>query len=474
MTTKVSNKKRSLILINILISCIASTMLMTALTTALPAIVGDLHITVTIGQWLTSGYSLAMGIMMPVTAFLITRFKTKRLYLTAIILFIVGLVVCMFANNFPVMMVGRVLQAAGNGILSSMAQVILLSIYPMEKRGQVMGWYGLSIGAAPVIAPTIAGILVDSAGWRMIFYAVAVVMLVSLIFAAVVFDNVLEVEKKKFDIASFVLSAIAFGGITVGIGNIGSYALLSLTVAFPLLLGILCMVLFAYRQFHMEKPFLDLSVLKDRNYTTSLISSMLLYLVMMGSSIILPLYVQQMRGYSATISGLVTLPGSLCMMVVSPFAGRIYDHFGIKKLFIIGSISMLISNIGMVFITLEMSVLVAATFNALRSLAVGFLLMPLVTWGMNGIPRALTAHGSALINTMRTISGAIGTAIFVSIMTSIGKHSVGAYGKNAAIHGLNMTFICMGVVTLIMLIVAVFFAREHEEQAELLSGTGQR
>ena len=164
-----TDRKRSLIFLNIVVSCIASSMLATALTTALPSIIADFSITVTMGQWLTSGYSLAMGIIMPLTAFLITRFPTKRLYLCGLALTIAGLVLCVVAPNFPFLMAARILQASGNGILSAMAQVIILSIYPPEKRGTAMGWYGLSIGAAPVIEPTLAGILVDSFGWRSIF-----------------------------------------------------------------------------------------------------------------------------------------------------------------------------------------------------------------------------------------------------------------------------------------------------------------
>ena len=161
-----TNRQKMLIFINIMITCIASSMLATALTTALPPIMEDFGLTIATGQWLTSGYSLAMGIMMPLTAFLITRFPTKRLYVTAIGLFIAGLLICVLAPSFPVMMVGRILQASGNGILTSMAQVILLTVFPEDKRGTIMGWYGLSVGAAPVIAPTLAGVLVDSFGWQ--------------------------------------------------------------------------------------------------------------------------------------------------------------------------------------------------------------------------------------------------------------------------------------------------------------------
>ncbi|MCD7988608.1 MAG: multidrug efflux MFS transporter, partial [Klebsiella quasipneumoniae] len=442
-----------------LITCIAYSMHATALTTALPPIIADFQITAVTGQWLTSGYSLAMGTMMPLTAFLITRFPTRRLYLAAIICFILGLVFCMVAPSFPFMMVGRIIQACGNGILTSMAQVILLTIYPKEKRGAVMGWYGLSVGAAPVIAPTIAGLLVDSLGWRMIFVAAIVIMIVSLVFALAVFDNVLETVKKRFDLSSFVLSAFTFGGITLGIGNIGAFSFASIQVLIPLVVGGVAAVFFVYRQFHQAEPFLDLRVLRQKDYTLSVIGSMLLYLVMMGSSVILPLYVQSILGHSATISGLVTLPGSLAMALVSPFAGRIYDRIGIKKLFVTGALFMLIGNMGMVFLTMVTPVWVAALCNVVRCMAIGCLMMPLVSWGIGSVKQTLTAHGTALLTSLRTIAGAIGIAVFVGIMTSVSDHSTARYGAEAPMHGLNMTFLAMSLSTAALLLIAVFLVK---------------
>lgn len=451
----ITNQKRTLIFINLLISCIASSMLATALTTALPAITQDLNIDVITGQWLTSGYSLAMGIMMPLTAFLITRFKTRKLYIASILIFIVGLVVCVTAPNFYVMMCGRILQASGNGILTSMAQVVLLSIYPPEKRGSIMGWYGLSIGAAPVIAPTLAGILVDSFGWRMIFYAAIAIMLVSLVFALKAFDNVLDTADKKFDVVSFVLSALAFGGITLGVGNVSGSGISSPNTYIPLVVGAVTAVIFVFRQLKISQPFLELRVLKHKDYTLSVIGSMLLYFVMMGSSIILPLYVQNIMQKSATISGFVALPGSLMMAIVSPFAGKIYDKIGIKRLFIAGSAAMLASNIGMCFIGMNTPLVVAALMNVVRCVSIGCLMMPLVTWGMSKIGEN-TAHGTALLTSLRTIAGAIGSAVFVGIMTVVGAEST-------PIYGLNITFAAMGVVSLIMLVIAVFFVKEKNK-----------
>lgn len=455
-------KKRMLVFINIMIATIASSMLATALTTALPPIVKDLNISITMGQWLTSGYSLAMAIMMPLTAFLINRFPTKKLYCSAIIIFIAGLMICCMAPTFPIMMIGRIVQASGNGILTSMAQVITLSIFPSEKKGSAMGWYGLSVGAAPVIAPTIAGIMVDQAGWKMIFVAAAVIMVIGLVYAIAVLGNVLDNEAVKFDVGSFVLSAITFGGVTLGIGNIGNYGLMGIQTYIPLILGIVGSVLFVRRQMHLKEPFLDVRILSNRDYAISVIGSMLLYFIMMGSSIMLPLYVQQVKGLSATISGLVVLPGSLAMAIISPFAGKIFDKLGIKILLFSGSVCLIASNLCMYFINMDTSVWFAATFNVIRSVAIGCLMMPLVTWGVGSIDTRKTSHATALLTSLRTISGAIGSAVFVAVMTVAASHKVKQLGDDAPIYGMNVAFAAMAASSLLLFAVAVVVSKDKK------------
>ncbi len=449
-----NTRKRTFIMINLIITCIASSFLQTALTTALPPIIHDLHISVSDGQWLTSGYSLAMGIMMPLTAFLITRCPTKKLYISAIGIFLAGLAVCIFATNFPTMMIGRILQACSNGITTSMAQVVLLTIYPPEKRGTVMGWYGLSVGAAPVIAPTIAGVLVDTLGWRTIFVIAFGILMVSFVLALAIFDNVLETHIKTFDVSSFVLSAITFGGITLGIGNLSALGLTAVMALCPLVIGVFAGILFTHRQLNLEEPFLNLRILKVSEYRLSVIGSMMLYLVMMGSSVIMPLYVQNILGKSATISGLVTLPGSLAMAVISPLAGKMYDKFGMKRLAVTGTCMMLISTLGMSFITAETSILIPAFLNVIRCVAIGCLMMPFVTYGISSMGSENTAHGTALLTSLRTIAGAIGTAVFVGIL-NVSSH------ENPEIHGLSVTFGCMTAVTVVMLLIILFRMKKN-------------
>ena len=468
-------RRRHWIFFNLVVSGLASSTLATAMTTALPNLVEDFGVSTDIGQWVTSGYSLAMGVIMPLTAFLITRFPTKRLYMAGTGSFILGLLLSIFAGNFGLMMAGRVLQACGNGILMSAAQVVILTVYPPEKRGTMMGTYGLATTAAPIIAPTIAGLLIDAFGWRSIFYVVLVIMSASFVLSCVIFENVLELQNKRFDVTSFVESILAFGGITLGIGNLSAFGLVSLQAGLPLGAGAVVCVLFLRRQCRLETPFLDVTILGNRAYAVSVLSSMVLYLVMMGSSVMMPLYVQSVMGYSAVVSGLVTLPGSLATALVSPLAGKLYDKLGIRPIFLAGSAALVVSNLGMFLLTLSTPLWVSAVLNVVRNLAIGSLMMPLLTWGTSSVDPKKVADASSLLTAFRTMAGAIGSAVFVGIMTTVSQHAAASYGDAALMHGMNLSYFWMAAGALLLLLIALFGARHRAAPASArdLSGTGE-
>ena len=444
--------KRRIIFSNLLIISIASSFLSTALSTALPPIITEFGLNADSGQWINSIYSLVMGIIMPFSAFLITRFKTKRLYLSAIFLMILGLTLSSISRTFSIMMTGRVLQAVSSGITTAMAQVVILSIYPKEKRGSAMGWYGLVLGAAPIIAPTIGGVFIDTVGWRMIFVFTLILMVIGFIFTLFTFDNVLENEKKKFDLYSFILSALTFGGVTLGLGNAIRMDALFFV---PLIIGIIAGVIFTRRQLSLSSPFLDLTVFRKRNFTLSVVISVFFYMCMMGSSILIPLYLQSVLGYSATISGLTTLPGSLVMAVSNPFTGKLYDKFGMRKLSIFGALSVILSYFGMSMCSIETSLIFVALMHGVKCLGVAFMMMPFVTWGITSVEKEKTAHANALLNALRFVGGAIGQTVFVSIMIGVGLKSSGVMGVRAA-------FAVMLTLSLVQLVISLVFIKKDK------------
>ena len=286
-----------------------------------------------------------------------------------------------------------------------------------------------------------------------------IVMIASLAASTINFENILDTQKIKFDVYSFILSMFAFGGITLGVGNLTDGGLFSLSAGLPLAIGIITGILFVLRQCHLEKPFLDVKIMSNKNYTLAVISSMLLYLVMMGGSVLMPLYVQSVLGKSAITSALVTLPGSIATALVNPFAGRIYDKMGIKKLAVAGSIFLLISNVGMYFVTSSMPLFISAVLNVIRNVSIGCLMMPLLTWGTSQVDTLKTSDASSLLTSLRTVSGSIGAAVFVGIMSMVTASST-ALGENASMHGLNIAFLSMSAGTLILVLIAVIGIHE--------------
>lgn len=444
-----SNQRRTMIFAVLLLGCIICSLLQTALNTVLPVIMKEFGVTASVGQWLTTGYSLAMGIMIPATPFLMKRFPTKKLFLVSMGIFTIGLLLSAMATSFYMLMFGRILQALGCGVLLSLVQVVVLTIYPANKRGAMMGIYGLAVGAVPVIAPSIAGIVVDNFGWSAIFWSAIVLAVIDLLIAAFALKNITELEKQHFDVLSMVLSSVGFSGILISMGNLGIQSFFSLYVALPLVVGISALIIFTFKQLHAKEPFLELHIFQNREFRLSVIGSMLMYAGMMAGSMLIPIYVQTIRGSSATFSGLLMLPGSLVMAITSPFAGKIYDKIGIRKLFIFGSVGLLLSCIGLSFLSDSTSMILIAGLFTVRSFAIACFMMPLVTWGMSTLDSEYTAHGTAILSTLRTIAGSIGPAIFVSIMTITGSES--------PIHGMNMALIGISVVAAIQCIVALFF-----------------
>ncbi|MFT9039909.1 MFS transporter [Schleiferilactobacillus harbinensis] len=309
MTKTSTSRERNLTFAVLLIGTLISSLLQTALTTALPDIIKEFGVTANAGQWLTSGFSLAMGIMIPATAFLIKRLPTKVLFIASMLLFGGGSLLAALTPNFVLLLVGRIIQSMGTGILLSLTQVVILTIFPPAQQGGVMGIYGLAASAAPIIAPTITGLLIDYMSWRVIFWTGFAVAAADVVLALIVVKNVLPTEKLRFDLPSFLLISTAFTGITLGFGNLGTAPFFSMTIALPLALALVAGAAFVYRDLHVDQPLLNLRVFKDRVFRTAVILSVLMYAVLMAVSTIFPIYVQTVHHLSATMSGLIMMPG---------------------------------------------------------------------------------------------------------------------------------------------------------------------
>lgn len=408
------------IFVTLVTTCVALALLSTALNTALPPLMADLGVSAGVGQWAVSGYACAMAVATPLTAFLSTRFPTRPLYLCALGLFLAGTFASALAPVFGVLMVGRVVQACANALIANVTQVSIMSMFPKSERGRAMGWFGLATSAAPIAAPALGGIVVDLAGWRWVFGCVGLICCVSFAAALVVMRNVLQTAPKPFDPVSFVLSLMAFGGLTIGLGNVVALGLTSPVVWGALAFGLVTAVFFVRRQLASSQPFLKVQIMAVRDFRVAVAASVLLYAVMMGAAAVLPLHIQGALGQSATLSGLVVLPGAACTAAVSPVAGRLFDRFGVRALLLVGGVLSAVSCALMCLPALAASLPALCVLNALRCTAVGMLTMPLMTWGNGAVPSMDMPHASALLTSLRNLAGALGVAIFVGVFAVFG------------------------------------------------------
>lgn len=408
------------IFVTLVTTCVALALLSTALNTALPPLMADLGVSAGVGQWAVSGYACAMAVATPLTAFLSTRFPTRPLYLCALGLFLVGTFASALAPVFGVLMVGRVVQACANALIANVTQVSIMSMFPKSERGRAMGWFGLATSAAPIAAPALGGIVVDLAGWRWVFGCVGLICCVSFAAALVVMRNVLQTAPKPFDPVSFVLSLMAFGGLTIGLGNVVALGLASPVVWGALAFGLVTAVFFVRRQLASSQPFLKVQIMAVHDFRVAVAASVLLYAVMMGAAAVLPLHIQGALGQSATLSGLVVLPGAACTAAVSPVAGRLFDRFGVRALLLVGGVLSAVSCALMCLPALAASLPALCALNALRCTAVGMLTMPLMTWGNGAVPSMDMPHASALLTSLRNLAGALGVAIFVGVFAVFG------------------------------------------------------
>ncbi len=462
-----SRKNRSGIVAILIIGAFITSLAQMVLTSALPSIMSTFNVTTSSAQWLTTTYMLVLGIMIPSTAYLVNQFPIKGLFMTSMGLFLGGCIVSITANNFIFMVLSRVLQAIGAGIITQIVQVAMINLYPKEERGKAMGIYGFAIGVAPAIGPLVSGYIIDSFGWRFIFYILAIITILDMIFAVILLKSFMENKPSKLEVISLILSSLGFGGLLIGVTNIGTYTIANPLAYIPILIGLISLVLFVIRQIKVEDPLLDLRVFKVRNFTISIILICIVYMAMTSATMILSIYIQSARGMSAMVPGIVMLPGSIAMCILSPITGNILDKYGLRKLAISGCIMLGVGTLGFSYLEETTSIAVLTIMYTIRMIGITFLLMPVTTWGLNELKQEQIASGSAINSTLRQISGAVGSSLFVTIMTVVANNSVKATQVLADIEGMTVAFKYATFVIVIAIFVSIIYVKDKVKDKPL-------
>lgn len=392
----------------------------TLLNVAYPDLMIQLVVEATTVQWLSTVFLLIMGILVPISALLIQWFTTRQMFLGAMIFFLIGTIVCAIAPNFAFLLIGRIIQAIGTGLMLPVLMNTILIIIPPEKRGAAMGTMGLVITFAPAIGPTLSGLIVQTLDWRWLFIIIIPLTIISIIFAAIFLKNVTPVTKPKVDIVSIIFSTLGFGGIVLGFSGAGEGdgGWGAPQVYVSIIVGIISLAYFIWRQLRLKEPLLDLRVFKYPMFTISSILLIVMMMTMFSTMILIPLYLQNALALSALSAGLVLLPGGILNGIMSPVSGRLFDKYGPKGLVLIGSLLLVIDLFLFTHLTAAAHPAFVVILHCILMLAISLVMMPAQTNGLNELSKEHYPHGSAIMNTLMQVSGAIGTAFFITIMSN--------------------------------------------------------
>ncbi|ASV66684.1 MULTISPECIES: MDR family MFS transporter [Cytobacillus] len=444
----------------------------TALNMAFTNIMVDYQIEPHAVQWLTTGFLLVLGVLVPVSGLLIQWFSTRQLFAASLIFSIIGTLIGALSISFPMLLICRVIQAIGTALLLPLMTNVILLIFPANKRGSVMGLMGLVIMCAPAIGPTISGLLIDQWGWHSIFWLSLPILIITLVVGMAFMQNVSTITKPRIDFVSLLLSTIGFGGVVYGFSSAGegNGSWVSPLVLLPIVIGVISLLLFSIRQLRSPEPMLDLRVFAHPMFSLGTIMVFLCMMMILSSAILLPLYLKGGLLLTALAAGLVLLPGGLINGLMSPVTGRLFDRFGPRYLIIPGFVLTTIMTFLFTRVTTETSSALIIFLHTVMLIGVAMIMMPAQTNGLNQLSRRHYPDGSAIMNTLSQIAGAIGTAVAISLMAAgqssyIPKEGMAntAIAAEALTTGVQTAFYLGLIASIIGLVLSFFVKRVYVE-----------
>ncbi|GAA1317641.1 MDR family MFS transporter [Leucobacter albus] len=434
----------------------------TVMGVALPHLTEDLGISLSAAQWTTTAFMLAMAVVIPTTGYLLQRFTTRQIFTLAMSLFTVGTLLGAVAPTFSLLLFARVVQASGTAMMMPMLMTTIMALIPADSRGRFMGRITIVMAVAPALGPTVSGLILNTFSWRALFWFVLPIAIVMLLIGLVRLPNIGETRKTPLDVLSIPLSAIGFGGLVYGFSTIGSGGRIA-EGGIVLAAGVIGLVLFVWRQIVLQRAdgaLLDLRVFRSRPFALSVSLVTIMMAAMFGTLILLPIYLQNVLGLDPVTTGLTMLPGGLIMGLIAPLVGRLFDRFGPRPLVIPGA--MLASAVlwALTQLTEHTSPVLVTLAHVGLSLGLAFMMTPLMTSALGSLKPQLYSHGSATVGAVQQVAGAIGTALFVTVlgMRSASSAAAGASEATASADGIAFAFF-LGAILSLFAVVGAWFVR---------------
>ena len=458
MNIKSNNKMQLLVLFIIATSLL--TVAQSIITTGVVYLMSDFSVSSTQAQWSYSVFLLVVGVMIPLSAYISRRFSARSIFLFSLTLFLLGSAICYFSNSMIVLIIGRILQAIGNGVIMPYVQILLLRITPEEKWQTYMGLYGLVIAIAPVIGSFLGGFVIALYGWRELFSFFTIATIILLVLGLIFVKDNTPTENYPLDYLSVVLSIVGCAGVMLGFTNVADFGFTHYLVILPIIIGIIALILFVKRQSKLEKPLINLSILKNKYFSVGTIFICILFACLNGCTAILPIFMQGVAYQSAIFSASVLLPGGLLIIAFNIIGPLLTNRIGIKKVLIMGCVISIIAFGSMMMYTQDSSFEFMAITQSIRFIGAGLALMPATTWALT-MGSDKVEDGTAVNNTLRQIFAAIGSSMAVVIMVILAG---GAIGHNSAsVSGFNQTSLILLILHVVMLILTILFIDDKEK-----------
>jgi EmrB/QacA subfamily drug resistance transporter len=368
--------------------------------------------------WVTTAYSLVLGVIVPASAWLGDRFGLDRVYMIALAGFAAGSALCGLAWSLNSLIAFRVIQAIPGGLLPVVTLTMVYRIVPRQKIGTAMGMYGLGIVFAPAIGPTLGGYLVEYMSWRLVFYINVPVGVLGLIAAAIALPKFTRAPTRPFDVWGFITVATGLVALLLAFSEGQSWGWSSYRVLILIVGGALLLALFVTIELEVEHPLLNLQVFHSAAYTTSLIIMGVMMTGMFATLFYIPLFLQSGQGYQALDTGLLLLPQALVMAVLMPISGRLYDKIGPRWLVVSGLLVAAFGSYGLAGINPDMTRTEIVSWMCIRAAGVGMAMMSVMTGGLAALHPQLTNSGSAINTVVQRVSAALGLAALTAMATA--------------------------------------------------------
>ncbi|MEV6427539.1 MDR family MFS transporter [Nocardia sp. NPDC051463] len=430
----------------------------TIMINAIPRLMEDLAVTERAAQWVSTAFMLTMAAVIPTTGWFLQRVSTRQAYAVAMVVFLAGTALSAVAPSFAVLLLGRIIQAGGTAVMMPLLMTTLMTVVPEQDRGRVMGNVTLAISVAPALGPVVSGLVLQIGSWRWLFVLVLPITAVVTWLGLRKLENIGEPQAGAIDSVSVVLAAVGFGGLVFGLSRFESSNFTS--PALIVAAGSALIAAFVFRQLRTQRtgtPLLDLRVLRSGTYSKALVLMSIAFMAMLGSMILLPLYLQNLRGLSPLETGLLVMPGGLAMGLLGPSVGRLFDRFGGRLLVIPGSIGIAAALAGFTQISMTMPYWQLIALHVLLMVSLAATFTPVFTLGLGALPPHLYSHGSSMLGTLQQVAAAFGTALVVTVMSARSTELVadGTDPVTAHLDGMRLAFVVSAALALIVIVMAV-------------------